>query len=1020
MLKVPSGTFLFFARAQAQRCARPGFGNEVTRLTNAAKLSGAIAAACLAGLLCATARGAERVMLEDFSRPGRWAKYAQQVAQGPDGSPCALWTVEPGRTRFFYISWAGRGIEAAEYDLLLFDYRILDEGCTWFGAKLVDWPVAGGMQAVWAAKNPAPGGWRTMVCPLAQPHQIWGEKPDKKAQWMCVRASAARPVRVLIDNVRLAKRVLRVAGEEREEQRTVGGVCCRWAVTVENVSERPQAVALRAEQTSAQARLSIEPRAALLAPGEKREFSVRLCVGSAEAPVQPLAGAVARVVVEAPRAAEKSQGAVEVNAIVPLPDRPHPRLWWTAEDFQRMRALAQREEWARKQLEQIVASAESAVKRDVVLPDRGGQWYHWYVCRKCGSRLRAKSPTEHVCPKCGTVHTGEPYDSVYISTEHSRWAGRALDCALAFQLTGKRKYAEKAAEILLAYADVYLTDRYKRHDPYGRNTRWGGRVMAQTLTEAVWLLSIAPAYDCVAESGVLSAEQRRRIEKDLIAAAAQVIRDNRLGVHNIQCWHNSAMGCAAIVIGDAELLRYALYGPSGMARQLAEGVQSDGTWWEGSWGYHFYTMRALWHLAEAARRAGIDMYTEQYRAMFDAPLLMAQPNLRLPAFNDSREVELASARGLYELAYARWHDRRYAALLEKVGRDWRMAFLHGAPKLEVGNLPELKSKNFAAMGIAVLRVPAPTGEPTVVYMDYGPHGGGHGHPDKLNIVVYARGRLLVPDPGTVSYGSPLHRGWYKQTISHNTLVVDEKSQAACAGKIEAFGFGKAWAGAMAAVSEAYPGVLMRRALVVRPSYVLDVFRVQSEGEHTFDLAYHVYGKMESPLRFAPLSGALSQATGYKLIEKPARADARGAWQATWRAGDVGAQLTGLGEAPTTVFCGLGRALDPTEKIPMLLLRRRGKSAEYVTLLEHFSNEPRGYELQVAGRSGEALCLRVRGPQGADLVLINPAGKRVSFPEIGLEGDARIAVVLGAEDGKGEVGVAGAGVARFRGREVSGE
>ena len=39
-------------------------------------------------------------------------------------------------------------------------------------------------------------------------------------------------------------------------------------------------------------------------------------------------------------------------------------------------------------------------------------------------------------------------------------------------------------------------------------------------------------------------------------------------------------------------------------------------------------------------------------------------------------------------------------------------------------------------------------------LDYGPHGGGHGHPDKLGFVLYGRGTLLAEDPGCIAYGNP--------------------------------------------------------------------------------------------------------------------------------------------------------------------------------------------------------------------------------------------------------------------------
>ena len=87
---------------------------------------------------------------------------------------------------------------------------------------------------------------------------------------------------------------------------------------------------------------------------------------------------------------------------------------------------------------------------------------------------------------------------------------------------------------------------------------------------------------------------------------------------------------------------------------MSKGVQPDGAWFEGAWGYHFYTLSAVWALTEAARNCGIDLYGEPLKKMFLAPIQLAMPNGVLPAFNDSTEVNVRN--DLYELAYARYHD----------------------------------------------------------------------------------------------------------------------------------------------------------------------------------------------------------------------------------------------------------------------------------------------------------------------------------------------------------------------------
>lgn len=81
------------------------------------------------------------------------------------------------------------------------------------------------------------------------------------------------------------------------------------------------------------------------------------------------------------------------------------------------------------------------------------------------------------------------------------------------------------------------------------------------------------------------------------------------------------------------------------------------------------------------------------------------------------------------------------------------------------------SVHFKETGYTVLR----SGTKTVV-MKYGPHGGGHGHPDKLSISIHDGEKEIVSDMGTCAYGVPAFTKWYRKTLSHSTLTVDAKDQ----------------------------------------------------------------------------------------------------------------------------------------------------------------------------------------------------------------------------------------------------
>ena len=61
--------------------------------------------------------------------------------------------------------------------------------------------------------------------------------------------------------------------------------------------------------------------------------------------------------------------------------------------------------------------------------------------------------------------------------------------------------------------------------------------------------------------------------------------------------------------------------------------------------------------------------------------------------------------------------------------------------------------------------------------------GGHGHADALAIDLAVGGRTLLVDAGTYTYHeSEELRDYFRSTIAHNTLMIDEKSQSETGAK----------------------------------------------------------------------------------------------------------------------------------------------------------------------------------------------------------------------------------------------
>lgn len=530
---------------------------------------------------------------------------------------------------------------------------------------------------------------------------------------------------------------------------------------------------------------------------------------------------------------------------------PHPRLLLDRTGIAQLKGRIGSQEWAKSAWESLKKRADDLVEKKVELPPRGGNWYHWYACPTHGVRLsRGKQvgpwQWEHICSVDNEVLKGDPtepsrdYDGCVIGDEHYSWATATRDLGLAYQITGERKYADKAREILLAYARAYPT--YPLHTVHGESKIGGGRMGAQSLDESVRLIPFCQGADLVWET--LTERERGRIAgRFIIPAVKEVILPHHLGIHNIQCWKNSAVGLAGFLLGDTDLIDAAIGDPDrGYHVQMIKGVTADGGWWEGAWGYHFYTMNALWPLTEAARNCGMQLYGAEFRRMFDAPLKFAMPNLRLPAFSDSGVVDLSKSRGIYELAYSRYRDPAYLSLISSSARISDYAFWYGEASLPAAPVVEHRSANYPESGYAIL-TQGKGEDATWLCFKYGPYGGGHGHPDKLSFVMYSRGRVIAVDPGTALYGLPIQNGWFKTSLAHNTLIVDEASQKAVDGKLVSFGSDGGVDFAAADAGEVYDGVrYVRKIALLDQNLVAIVDQVTSEEPRTLDIAYHQHGQ----------------------------------------------------------------------------------------------------------------------------------------------------------------------------------
>lgn len=623
---------------------------------------------------------------------------------------------------------------------------------------------------------------------------------------------------------------------------------------------------------------------------------------------------------------------------ITLPGAKHPCLACTADELQRLRQAYRSGGSARDVLAARVKDAERFVNAPVTFPPRGGQHNQWYQCDRCETGLRTIDPTHHQCPQCEKIYSGHPYDDVVFSRQHGRNLKQMETAAWAYAISERKEFAEYAANVLLGYAQRYRTYPYhsaslETESSWGKKA--GGHLYEQTLTEAgVLATSIGPAYDLIFDSGVLSEQDHQKIKEGLLQPMLENLDRNKAGKGNWQTWHNAAMMWGGALLGEPAWIRKAIADKNnGFYRQMDISVSREGMWYENSWGYHFYTLRALVEMAETARRLDIDLWgDERLKRMFTLPIDYTMADGRLPRFGDDVNSSVTSVSSLFEPAYHAYRDARILAMLRR--EPSFESILLGRPAGIIAELPVLESKVFEDAGHAILRMGGPAG--LTAAMTFGPYGGFHGHFDKLSFVLYGHGRELGVDPGRAgsqAYRLPIHTNWYKATISHNTVLVDGKSQAPATGKLTLFEHGDGYVAAGASCDAAYPGVKHHRLLLMTQSYLLVVDRLHADQERRFDWLYHNRGTTAVCEAVADSENWKADDPGTEYMQDVRQGTTDETIHIGFEADHVTTHLTMAAQEGTRVVLGDGVGSSVSDRVPMAMIGRTARDVTYVAALQ---------------------------------------------------------------------------------------
>ncbi len=646
------------------------------------------------------------------------------------------------------------------------------------------------------------------------------------------------------------------------------------------------------------------------------------------------------------------------KAVLPAKSRSGPVITLPPDGLKRLRTELERGPH-RKEVEALIAAGDRAIRAGLEFPPRGGQHSQWYNCPKCETRLKTVSPTEHQCRICGKTYSGTPYDDVLFTKTHGNTIRRLEDAAWAYILTEDDKYAAFARDVLLGYAERYLEYEYRhasRSDSaYAR--RAGGRLFDQTLTEAYYLQEhILPAYDLTGGSRLFKPADHRAIRERLIVPMVEGILRNNRGKSNWQSFHNTAMFWAGAILGNRDWMERSIDDPNnGFLFQMENSVLPDGMWYESSWSYHFYTYRALGRHAQGAAHLGMDLWNHpKMKKMLTLPLDFVMADGSVPRIGDAttvRPLELAAGRSaLMEAAYAAYSDSAFLPILpKKITSD---AVLYG--NTGVTGRGELISRASMVMesGHAILRTAGDAG--LTASFNFAPYGGGHSHLDKLSFVFFGFGEELGVDRGRAAaqaYNLPIHKQWYRGTISHNTVLVDGKSQKPAGGELLFFNHTDREAAAVAR-TDASDGIDHRRMLFMTEDYLLVFDELKAKEPHRFDWFYHNRGESAvAPLASTPASlSALGDGASYLADARTGRGDT--ALRARFPGEKVTVHLTEAGGKGSAVTTAHGPGSSVQERVPLVFITREGKEVHFAAVIEPVRNgqEPRIQDVKVAETS----------------------------------------------------------------------
>jgi hypothetical protein len=599
--------------------------------------------------------------------------------------------------------------------------------------------------------------------------------------------------------------------------------------------------------------------------------------------------------------------------LIPQVFGPHPRVFCTSADIERVRKWAHEVDWVEDRLRKLREAVLIPFEFPANLgtgPDARG------VVQKAVVRIR--------------------------------------EMGLLAAIDGNAELLGRARGLAVQMARAYLALPIKGID---------NKVAGGSLGESHTAVGTAQMYDLLDPQSL--GEEDRFVLRAMLREMVQVLdRSPHRTCGNHNTWTLTGRIAIGAALGDADVIRGALDGiPAmplpqspdtpdfryGLLHQIGHDFLADGFHWERTCGYHMYTYLAAAECAYVLGNLGIDLWRAPVPAVtesagFDLHRAYGPPGVRRLADALHGIIHCAYASGRFPFLHdghiedwselniwgplmARGYDATQdpvvAWALSKIAGEgpyqppavmrtgYEMEFVRVRHKaLGPVQSPWEKDGVFAASGEvmggnslfpvaghAVLRDKGGAS----VFSYWGPHSAGHQSPCALHMDIDTPHRRGTGTVDVNGYADPKHLTWLRSTIAHNTVTVDGKPmfpfdvptksaweadswrRRTSDGELVLFQHEKGSFSALRAVNElVYPGVKLDRTVILTGGFVIDAFRVFSDEHHVYDWAMHVIGEPDVEGQGEPVD--LGEQVGYRhltdarqLAELPVNANRTITW-----------------------------------------------------------------------------------------------------------------------------------------------